>query len=160
VFNATEVNRIIGGVNWDAWLYTPGLPDYNHGYQADFTTNSSREFAKMAVDYVSLNGTASPENYTDYLSNDTYSNLRVVFIESLSESVHTNDTDALAVMQKVDEDFNITGTLDPELKQRWFPLGIKMNYTNVTDPAHEFISSMGRLKYLNPIYRALLEIGN
>jgi hypothetical protein len=26
IFNATEVNRILGKVNWHEWLYTPGLP--------------------------------------------------------------------------------------------------------------------------------------
>jgi leukotriene-A4 hydrolase len=53
----------------------------------------------------------------------------------------------------------LTNTKDPECKQRWFPLGIKYGYTPTMEKAHEFISSQGRLKYLNPIYRSLIESG-
>lgn len=58
----------------------------------------------------------------------------------------------LKIAEKVDKDLNITMTVDPECKQRWFPIGIRVNYTNVTEPAKTFISSMGRMKYLSPIY--------
>jgi hypothetical protein len=33
-FNQTETNRILGAVDWDAWIYQPGLPPV----QFDFTT--------------------------------------------------------------------------------------------------------------------------
>jgi leukotriene-A4 hydrolase len=36
-------------------------------------------------------------------------------------------------------------------------MGILLNYTNVLEPAHQFISSMGRMKYLTPVYQALLK---
>lgn len=65
----------------------------------------------------------------------------------------------LDIMKKVDEDYNLTTSLNPELKQRWYPLGIGMNYTDVIEPAHTFISSVGRAKYLTPIYQALLDNG-
>jgi len=35
-----------------------------------------------------------------------------------------------------------------------------LNYTAVFEPAHTFVSSMGRLKYLTPIYQALEDSGN
>jgi len=37
----------------------------------------------LAIDYVILNGTKSPENYTVFNANTTYSNLRVIFLEQL-----------------------------------------------------------------------------
>jgi len=58
-------------------------------------------------------------------------------------------------MTKIDEDLNLTNTVDPECKQRWLPLGIRKGYENATEPAHQFVSSQGRLKYLSPIYLAL-----
>jgi hypothetical protein len=36
-FNQTEVNTILAQVNWDAWIYEPGLPPV----QLDFTTTES-----------------------------------------------------------------------------------------------------------------------
>ena len=35
-------------------------------------------------------------------------------------------------------------------------MGILKGYAPALDPAHTFISSMGRLKYLNPVYLALI----
>jgi leukotriene-A4 hydrolase len=61
------------------------------------------------------------------------------------------------IMTKIDADYNCTNTADPEVKQRWFPLGIKMNYTEVTPKAKEFVQGMGRWKYVKPIYQALLD---
>lgn len=59
------------------------------------------------------------------------------------------------IMAKVDADYNLTNTVDPECKQRWFPLGIYTGYSDVMEPAHTFVCSQGRLKYLTPIYKAL-----
>lgn len=66
----------------------------------------------------------------------------------------------IAIMTKIDEDYNCTGDIDPEVKQRWYPTGILLNYTAVFEPAKTFVSSMGRLKYLTPIYTALEDGGH
>jgi len=148
-FNDTETNRILGAVDWDAWIYQPGLPPI----QFDFTTKQSNESEQLASDYIQLGGKSSPANYTKFF--DYYSNLKVIFIERLAAQTNIS----LDVISKVDADFNLTNTVDPECKQRWLPLGIRANYSAATEPAHQFVSSMGRLKYLNPIYLALVESG-
>lgn len=51
-FNATETNRILGTVDWDTWIYTPGLPPVT----LDFTTPDSIESAQIADGYISLGG--------------------------------------------------------------------------------------------------------
>jgi len=63
----------------------------------------------------------------------------------------------LEILTKIDTDLNITGTLDPNCKEVWFPLGIKKGYASVTEPAHTFISTQGRMKYLKPVYQALID---
>jgi len=63
----------------------------------------------------------------------------------------------LDLIKRIDADLNISGSVDPEVKQRWYPLSIRMKYVDVTPKAHNFISSMGRMKYLTPIYTALLD---
>lgn len=148
-FNQTETNRILQSVDWDAWIYKPGLPPV----QLDFHTDSSRLANQIAEDYVQLNGTGSPKTWTNYTT--FYSNLKVVFLENLTYNKGVN----AHILAKIDNDLNITETKDPECKQRWFPIGIKNGYKPVMEKAHEFISSQGRLKYLNPIYRALVETG-
>lgn len=148
-FNATETNRILGSVDWDAWIYAPGLPPV----QLDFTTKASNASADLAREYIKLGGKSSPANFKDFL--DYYSNLKVIFIETLAASEELTPE----ILARVDADYNLTNTVDPECKQRWFPMGILKNYSAVVEPAHQFISSMGRLKYLNPVYLSLLSSG-
>ena len=42
---------------------------------------------------------------------------------------------------------------------RWYPTCLYLNYTNAYDPAYQWISSMGRSKYLNPVYQSLVQSG-
>lgn len=150
-FDAPNTNRILGSINWDAWLYTPGLPPTN---TLDFSTPASNEAAALADEYIKLAGDSSPTDYQKF--NNYYSNLKVIFLERLTERITEV---SIPMLTKIDQDYNLTTTLDPEVKQRWFPLGIRLNYDAVTEPAHTFISSQGRMKYLNPIYLALKENG-
>lgn len=77
MFNATETNRILASVDWDAWIFKPGPPPV----QLDFTTKASNESAQLADDYIKLGGKSSPENAKDW--DGWYSNLKVVFINRL-----------------------------------------------------------------------------
>ena len=146
-FNATETNRILGSVNWDAWIYQPGLPPV----QLDFTTKASNASVQLADEYIKLGGQSSPASSGDFTG--WYSNLKVVFLDRL---LARKEDVTLDILTQIDSDYKLTSTVDPELKQRWFPLAIQKGYQAATEPAHTFIGAQGRLKYLTPIYTALL----
>jgi leukotriene-A4 hydrolase len=65
----------------------------------------------------------------------------------------------IAIMQRIDADLNVTNDIDPEVKQRWLTLSIAMGYMPAFEQAHEFVSVQGRMKYINPIYQALIRNG-
>ena len=50
--------------------------------------------------------------------------------------------------------------LPHRLAKYYVEFNIWKDYTTVTEPAHTWISSMGRSKYLNPVYQALQDTGN
>ena len=135
-------------MHYEEWVTQPGLPPVT----LDFTTVQLNESSSLADDYIFLGGASSPANYTDFY--DYYSSLKVVFVERLITRIADV---TIKILEKIDIDYTLTGTVDPEVKQRWFPLGIRLGYEPVLDPAHTFISSMGRLKYLTPVYQALLD---
>jgi len=116
----------------------------------DFSTPNSTESAQLALDYIALNGTGHPEKYADYFGYD--SNTRVVFHDTLQGNY---DQVNLAILIQVDADYDVSNTIDPEVKQRWFPMGLGLEYQPVYDPAHTWICSMGRAKYLTPVYQSL-----
>jgi len=108
----------------------------------------------LALEYITLKGESSPSGYAQY--NDYYSNLKVVFHDTLE--MHIDEVD-IAILTKIDADLSCTTDIDPEVRQRWYPIGLTKNYDPVYDPAHTWISSMGRSKYLNPVYTALEDSG-
>lgn len=63
-----------------------------------------------------------------------------------------SDQVTIAILDKIDADLGVTADVDPEVRQRWYALGLSKDYEPVYSPAHDWISSMGRSKYLNPIY--------
>jgi len=52
---------------------------------------------------------------------------------------------------------NITGEINPDVKQEWFPLGIMLGLSTTVELAHTTVMTVGRMKYLGPIYDALLK---
>ena len=144
------VNAILSAVDFERWVNKAELAPV----PLDFTTPESDEAAALARAYVALNGTGSPDNKDDYFT--FYSNLKVVFHDTLQEE---KDSLNQAILERIDADYNCTGDIDPEVKQRWYPTGLSLFYDPVYDPAHEWISSMGRSKYLSPVYASLEDSG-
>lgn len=137
-------------MDWGAWIYQPGLPPQ----VLNFTTENITKAINMADAYINGSGQTSPDDKDDY-NKIFYSNLKVIFIERLAERI--NDT-TLEILTKIDADLNITSSLDPEVKQRWLPLGITKGFTAAVEPGHAFVRDQGRLKYLEPVYRAQLAV--
>lgn len=92
-YNATETNRILGAVDWDAWIYQPGLPPVH----LDFTTVESNSSVALADAYIQLAGKTSPDNFTQF--NDYYINLKVIFLERLAIQP---DSVTIDIMTKID----------------------------------------------------------
>lgn len=136
-------------MNWTMWVHEPGLAPFQN-----FSTPELVESQQLASAYIAGKGQVTPSTASDY--NHWYSSLRVVFVQELMNSKDQVD---IAILQKIDADLGITHTLDPEVKSNWFPLGIIKNYDIVTEPAHQFICQVGRLKYLKPIYQAMINAG-
>lgn len=57
---------------------------------------------------------------------------------------------------QLDRDFNLTNTTNSEIAMEWFRLGINSNYDVVFPKLDAFLSSVGRKKFLIPLYSELL----
>ena len=137
-------------VDWSTWMYQTGLSPV----PLDFNTPESDQSAQLALVYIALAGAGSPYNFSEYFG--YYSNLKVVFHDTLQAYYDQVD---IAILERIDADLNCTADLDPEVRQRWYPTGLGKNYQPVYEPAHLWISSMGRSKYLTPVYASLQDSG-
>ena len=50
----------------------------------------------------------------------------------------------LEIIKKIDADLNVSQTEDPEVKNAWFPLGIRLGYDLAKTHAATFVSEQGR----------------
>lgn len=119
----------------------------------NFTNPPTTAALNLANAYIALNGTSSPSNYQDYKS--FVSNQKVVFHQTLLHNFDINT----AILTRIDNDLNITGETDPEVRQRWYSLGLYLSYAPVYTPAQTWVGQIGRNKYLNSIFLALSESG-
>ena len=110
----------------------------------------------MADEYVQLEGKASPFNLQGF--NKWTPNQQVLFVNRLQSYQNKNYMN-INILARIDFDLNISNTIQPEVMQRWFPLGIQNDYKPVFEPAHAFVNKVGRMKYLNPIYETMCQNG-
>jgi leukotriene-A4 hydrolase len=150
-YSKADADIAINKVDWNAWVLSPGP----NPVQLDFSTPAANEFAAIAVDYVNKGGDKSADNYTDY-KNATNPNLKVVFLDKLTT---LSDKVTPKILSKIDADLNVTLDINPEVGQRWFPLSILVNYQDAFPAAKKYAQSIGRQKYILPVYTALVQNG-
>lgn len=147
--DADQVNDILAMVNYEEWIYEMG-PDPTG--TLNFTNSATQAAVDLANAYIAANGGAVA-NANVYLTWPSVQ--QVIFHQTLLWNFNTNT----AIMTAIDAALNCTGTNDPEIKERWFALGIYNDYTPTWTPAQNWVTSMGRNKYLNAIYQACAEAG-
>jgi hypothetical protein len=113
----------------------------------DFSNDKIDEAKQLALDFIALDGASAPPNWEDY--NTWFANLQVIFQDTLTQNVENLN---IAIMTEIDSKYDCTNALNPEIKERWLPNGIMVFYTVVTPVAHDFVSSVGRSKYVKPVY--------
>lgn len=79
--------------------------------------------------------------------------LKIVFHSTLQENVDSVNT---AILERIDLDFSCTSDPEHEVKSRWYPISLTLGYDAVIEPAHDWVSSIGRIKFLRPVYNALV----
>ena len=62
------------------------------------------------------------------------------------------------ILAKIDEDLLVTNDANPEIGQRWYPLVLAHDYLeNTIELMHVYIKKQGRMKYVFPVYQALVD---
>ncbi len=75
----------------------------------------------------------------------------VRFLEQLPRAV---PADKLA---ELDAAHRLTGTANPEICERWYPLTVRSNYPAARPAIRQYLLSIGRRKLIGPLYTALAE---
>lgn len=123
------------------WVYGTGLP-------SNVAPTHPENF--KAIDSL-LAAWSQTGNATGFSKLVVNTNEKLYFISHLPEN-----TDA-AKMAVLDKEFRFTQSGNAEIQCAWYVLGIRYKYTPVNEPLKKFLSSVGRRKFLTPLYKELIK---
>jgi len=126
-------------INVDAWVYGPGLPE-----NCPPVVSSELDKAKKAAD-----GFLSGENVKSLNTQSWTTHHWLYFLRSMKGRLDVNK------MQTLDNHFKFTASGNSEIQCEWYLNAISTGYTKAYPNMEKFLMSVGRRKFLKPIYTAL-----
>ncbi len=126
----------------ETWIYRPGLPD-------SAPTVASARFDTVEQQFAGwLAGTASVAE----LSTTTWSSHEWVhFVRNLPENISPNQ------LAELDGAFHLTDSGNAEILAQWFQHTIRAGYEPAAAALAKFLTTVGRRKFLVPLYKGLLQ---
>lgn len=129
-------------VQVDAWVYGPGLPPNCPVVQSpriSHVDSLRKEWESGAISTLDL-------PWNEWVYQEQYR-----FLSLLSESLSTER------LRELDKAFRLTETGNNEILFVWLERCIRSGNTDVYDRLTRFLTSVGRRKFLTPLYKAMLE---
>jgi len=133
----------VSSVDWNTWLYGPGLPPDVNRYDHVLTNN----YKTLASAWIDKSKKITPEDTSSYSVNQLSG-----LIEELIKSERIFELDEVKAVLSVEK---INGTKNFDLQFVIYQLCLKCNYVDALPNIVTFLESQGRMKYVRPIYRGL-----
>ncbi|KAI8914307.1 peptidase family M1-domain-containing protein [Gorgonomyces haynaldii] len=137
--------QILDTVDWDTWFNKPGMPIVENKFD-DSLAVAAEELAnavaeqKPEIPYASFKGFKSGQ--------------KVMFFEKLRDKSLSNDK----ILATLDKEFDLPSVKNAEVKFVWFMLCLAAGYKTVLPQVVNFVTSVGRMKFVRPIYRSLNKV--
>lgn len=140
-----ESASALSAVDWDSWFYKPGLPP-----KPDFDTSMVDECYALAEKWADKNFKPAAEDVRGWTGNQI-----VVFLEKiqlLPEPLTPSNSQAMGAA------YNLFETNNVEVSSRYYRIGLRAKDTRVYEPAAELLGRVGRMKFVRPLYRSLVDV--
>ncbi|MEO1168133.1 MAG: M1 family metallopeptidase [Pseudomonadota bacterium] len=139
LFEGDEADEI--GI--EQWIYEPGLPENAVHVQSNRFRAVDQAIANFAE-----NGEVTVINWPDWTTQE-----RLRFLDGLPREMDEERLDALQ------ESFSLNTARNSEIRFAWLKLAIANRYDAARDSAEAFLLSMGRRKFVAPLFEALMAEG-
>lgn len=139
-------NNNIKQIDWDKWLYSPGMPPTVPVYNRSLAKNCDHLVLRI-LEWQNLES-------DDITSTDIQSLIpeqKIYLLQKLLEA----EPLSIDKLKKLEFFFDMKNVQNAELKYRWLRLGIKAKWEDQIQPTLQWISVVGRMKYVRPLYRDL-----
>jgi leukotriene-A4 hydrolase len=130
-----------GKVDLRAWIYQPDLPASTPEFSSRMIDDVKKMQAEWEKGRRDLKGAMSGWNVDQI----------VLFLSSLPAGLSSKDCAA------IEDIFDVATTHNDEILLPWYCIAAACSYSKEYPRIHDFLGSVGRGKYLKPLYRALHE---
>ncbi|GBN81512.1 Leukotriene A-4 hydrolase [Araneus ventricosus] len=144
----SDKEDILNKVDWDAWLYAPGLPPVKPEY--DYS------LAKKCTDLRK----AWIEADENDLGQFTLKDIEDFSSPQISEFLGFLDQEeplGIKKVEKLKDAYKLGERNNAEIKFRWIRLCLRAHWKDIIPEAVKFITEQGRMKFVRPIYRCLYD---
>ncbi|KAI9002648.1 peptidase family M1-domain-containing protein [Gaertneriomyces semiglobifer] len=139
-----EKVQILKSVDWDAWLHQPGMPPVEN----EFDKSLAQACEELAVQW-SQYGKGGEFDQSPFEGFN--SGQRVMFLEKcLAKPVFSH-----SALKAMDASYALSQTGNAEIQFRWQMLCLQADYDAIFAGVTKFLSEVGRMKFVRPLYRAL-----
>jgi leukotriene-A4 hydrolase len=145
-------------VDWDAWLRAPGMPPVDVGAYYDGSSSAASGDLARRWHLCDVLGMGSPSRPADVSAADVegWSSTQIDhFLLSLLEYRGGTHPLSLPVIASLEELYGLSAYKNSEIKCKWLQLRLGAGDVDAFAPTAEMLRSMGRMKYLRPLYRSL-----
>lgn len=146
--NDKEASGKLKEVDWDTWFYKPGYPP-----KPNFDESMVRVCYELADKWRSRAEKSFEPKTSDI--EGWIGNQSVVFLEKLqsfpSPPLRSEDVRALG------ETYGYAASSNVELVSRFYGLGLMVREKSVYKPTADLLGTVGRMKFVRPLYRLLNE---
>ncbi|KAJ1923530.1 Leucyl aminopeptidase yscIV [Tieghemiomyces parasiticus] len=151
-----EAERLLGEVDWDAWLNKPGMPPVT----PQFDQTLMKDCQHLAERWQTAAGQKDQDDaYTGFKPSDLAdfsTDQTAVFMELLLEA----DPLPTAAVEALGKTYGFPTVRNAEVRFRWQMVALRARYTPIFDAVVTFVLEQGRMKYIRPLYRSLYAAGD
>lgn len=123
-------------VDWDSWLYTPGMPPVT----LDFSTALETECRQLADPLTPLRSEQIKQ----------LNPKQMAYFFNLLLNPSTSIT--REIVEQIDRQCQMSNYSNCEIRFRWYQLCIRVKYEPVLDEIFQFLTVIGRMKFVKPLY--------
>ncbi len=124
-----------------AWVYQPGLPK-------EFQPPVSSAFSRIDTLVQQISATKNVNGLSKQIKS---TNEKLYFINKLPDNLDAG------LMATIDKEFTFTNSKNAEIQCVWYVLAVKTKYSVAYPAISEFLVSVGRRKFLMPLYKEMIK---
>jgi leukotriene-A4 hydrolase len=142
LFDQENSEKILSKIDWEKWIKHAGIPSETFDFEN-----------KLIDQALSLSQRIQEEKFEDSdfeIFKSWTTNVKLVFLQDLEKNPLTQK-----VYERLRDSFHLHTGYNSEISSIWYQIAMKNGNSDVIPYVKSFLSSIGRMKYLRPVFRGL-----